>query len=523
MARAVYRRIRAPEENGAALVEPSVERALHLVQTNRQLLADQERAWPGGGLTAAAKTARREVLEIALSYTRQYRDTALSRIVTEESPFILAGHQPELFHPGVWFKNYLLSSLAEKACAVALNLIIDTDAVHGTGIRVPTMAADQVHAELVPFDAPGAACAWEERQVIDHELLLTFPGRVRDALRSVGCPSPDGALVNPLWNYVPAGKQLPLLGTVLARARHRLEADIGLKTLEVPMSGVCQTASFRRFAVHLLQELHSLRQVYNAALAEYRHANRIRSHTHPAPALAEQDGWLEAPFFLWTNDDPGRRALYVRRKGRSLELTDRQRVTIGIELPIENAIEQLAASEAQGIKLRPRALMTTMYARLLLSDLFIHGIGGAKYDELTDLIIRRFFAIEPPAYLTATATFRLSLDETDVSQQDVRASADWLRAFRYRPETLGAHPIVAQDSNLASKLSALASQKRDFLARHNLRRCAPAVYQRLDGLNAAMRDVLRPLEAQFAVEHEALLRRLGRSRVLRSREFSTLR
>ena len=67
------------------------------------------------------------------------------------------------------------------------------------------------------------------------------------------------------------------------------------------------------------------------------------------------------------------------------------------------------ALEARGIEIRPRALITTMYARLFLSDLFIHGIGGAKYDELTDAIIRRFFGIEPPAYMTVTGTVRLPI------------------------------------------------------------------------------------------------------------------
>ena len=38
-----------------------------------------------------------------------------------------------------------------------------------------------------------------------------------------------------------------------------------------------------------------------------------------------------------------------------------------------------------GVKIRPRAILTTLYSRLFLSDLFIHGIGGAKYDAWTKL------------------------------------------------------------------------------------------------------------------------------------------
>ena len=59
--------------------------------------------------------------------------------------------------------------------------------------------------------------------------------------------------------------------------------------------------------------------------------------------------------------------------------------------------------------LRPRALTLTLFARLCLGDFFIHGIGGGKYDEVTDAIIRDYFGIEPPAYQVLSATLHLPL------------------------------------------------------------------------------------------------------------------
>ena len=61
------------------------------------------------------------------------------------------------------------------------------------------------------------------------------------------------------------------------------------------------------------------------------------------------------------------------------------------------------------MKVRSRALTNTLFARLFLSDLFIHGIGGGKYDELTDDLIRRFYGIEPPEFLILSATRLLPL------------------------------------------------------------------------------------------------------------------
>jgi hypothetical protein len=180
----------------------------------------------------------------------------------------------------------------------------------------------------------------------------------------------------------------------------------------------------------------------------------------------------------------------------------------------------MSAAEIQGIKIRPRALITTMYARLVLSDLFIHGIGGAKYDELTDLIIRRFFDIEPPAYVTATATFRLPIERPPVSVDDVRTSARQLRELRYRPESFLSEPLVKQDAAVTTKLAELASEKRDFLDKHDLRRCAPSIFHHLDAINRSMYELLSPIEQELRARHAELVVLARQSQLLSSREFS---
>ena len=44
------------------------------------------------------------------------------------------------------------------------------------------------------------------------------------------------------------------------------------------------------------------------------------------------------------------------------------------------------------------------YFRLLLVDQFTHGIGGGRYDQVTDRVMAGFFEIEPPRFSVATAT-----------------------------------------------------------------------------------------------------------------------
>jgi hypothetical protein len=201
------------------------------------------------------------------------------------------------------------------------------------------------------------------------------------------------------------------LGAAKAQARHQLEAAWGLRTLEIPQSTVCDLPSFRFFLVFLLESLPEFLAVYNGVLAEYRRERRIRSTAHPAPDLAVEGEWREAPFWIWTAEDPRRRRLFARQTGKEIDITDRGKIEV--RLPGGNpeaAVERLAELRRGGVKIRSRALTTTLWARLFLGDLFIHGIGGGNYDRMTDRIIERFFKVPPPEFLVLSATLHLPIN-----------------------------------------------------------------------------------------------------------------
>jgi hypothetical protein len=524
------RRLRAPQDDGAALIDPPLDQFAALVRSNRQLAANWQSAILDQPLLGFLQSARTEFLQAAVTYTGQERDTSWLPRAMEHAPLVIAGHQPELFHPGVWFKNFLLSSAAPRLRGIGINLIVDTDLVRSTSIRVPVRTGTDAVIEEVAFDSSGDVVPFEERTIRDPWLFESFCQRVLAAYES--CCAGGDELQQPilaeLWkravDTTRRGKEAASLVLVLAQTRHWLEWRLGLQTLEIPLSRVAQTNHFRHFAIHLVTNLPAFQRIYNACLAEYRQANHIRSSTHPVPPLQESHDWVETPFFVWTSKDPQRRPLFLRRQAKSIVLSDRHGLELSLDVAADRisdtAIEQLAAAEARGIKLRPRALITTMYARLILSDLFIHGIGGAKYDELTDLIIRRFFGIEPPAYVTATATFRLPIDRPNVSLEDVRASVQRIRDLRYRPESFLRDPLVRDDPHLAPKLTALAAEKRAFLDQHDLRRCSQQIFDQLDSLNRAMHDLLKPIEEQMRAQHSDLIAQAKQAQVLASREFS---
>jgi hypothetical protein len=174
--------------------------------------------------------------------------------------------------------------------------------------------------------------------------------------------------------------------------------------------------------------------------------------------------------------------------------------------------------ESRGIKIRPRALITTMYARLFLSDLFIHGIGGAKYDELTDAIIRRFFGIEPPAFMTVTGTVRLPIPRPATTEADVRNVKQLIREIRFHPERFvnDASPAVRESA------AQFAAQKQELLRQHqfHFRQASREEFRALDDLNQKLSSLLTDVEVRLRDELHDRERELHAAKILGNREFS---
>jgi hypothetical protein len=244
------------------------------------------------------------------------------------------------------------------------------------------------------------------------------------------------------------------LGAALAQSRHQLEGRWGVETLEVPQSRICRSEPFCWFLAHLLARLPRLWEVHNEAVGAYRRAHRIRSAAHPVPDLHADDRWLEAPFWVWHAADPRRRPLFARQRADEIVLSDGDGWELPLPLAAEGdagrAVERLLDAAREGVRIRSRALITTLWARLVLGDLFIHGIGGAKYDQLTDVLIERFFGLSPPRFLVLSATLHLPIPRDRVPAHEDREIRQKLRKLTYHPEEFidgapsGASPEAAR-------------------------------------------------------------------------------
>ena len=428
-----YRRFRAPQNDGEILCVPKRDQLIPLVESNRQRLQQQTLEILGHPLQELSDQARAELREAASRYTRKYCDVKVDQ--SSDGPLILTGHQPGFVHAGVWLKNFAAARLSNESQGIVINLVIDNDLCRQSAIPIPTGSKQDPRTTLVAYDSDQPAIPYEERQILDRSMWESFGERATEAI----APFVEDPMIAHWWPQVKTQNLSPKnLGLAIAQARHQRELQWGVSNLELPWSCVCQTDVYRVFSLALIVEAKRFLDAYNASLAHYRLEHRLRNQAQPLPNLERRDEWIETPFWVWKEEDPTRRPLFVKQTSGNLQLSNLSDwegiLSESNEVNVASAIAKLADWESAGIKLRSRALTTTLFSRLFLADLFIHGIGGAKYDQVTDEICKIFWGIKLPEYLTISGTLRLPIEAPRTTQDDIRHWERRLRDLTFHPE-----------------------------------------------------------------------------------------
>ena len=503
-----------PREHGSILCVPVWKETSELVGLNQAAFAVMQLDVQGMSLTRLRDWTRTTLIDEAAQYTSSLLGSDVSLGQTEA--LIVTGHQPELFHAGVWAKNFAAAGLTRLHRGVSLNLIVDNDTLESTRLRVPVGPQSAPQIERIPFDADRQAQPWEDATIVDRVSFLEFGSRVSTLLRENWSYEP---LLARCWPAAVRQSEVSnRLCDVLTAARVASEREHGLRNLELPMSRVCETGPFRWFAAHLLAHLPRVHPRYNAAVNQYRLAHRLRNHTHPVPDLETRDGWLEAPFWLWRAGDLHRDRPFVRRVGSELELRDGREVLARWSQTetgsAETTVAMLAELSQRGIRFRTRALTTTLFARLCLADLFLHGIGGAKYDDITDRLFEQLFGVTAPRFATVSATFHLPLGSSSLtSSLDERRLGQQLRDLRYNPDR---HISAA----LGSTEAVLVEEKRELLVSLTSRRPMALETRRIKQINAALATSTISIEQQWQSERDATRRHRAADSIRQDREFA---
>jgi hypothetical protein len=510
-----HRRLRAPHGDREVLAIPPLDSV-------GNLLARIDRAArchydvQGRSLCDLSSLARQELVTAARQYTASYRD-----FVECDTPdnIFLAGHQPQLFHPGVWFKNFALAQLARKHRATAVNLVIDSDTLKDASLRVPGGSAAEPVQRIIPFDDSTGEVLFTRRSIRNRRVFENFGRVASEWLR----PLVDDPLLNQFWPKVVArSRDTDNLGECLAQARHQLEGEWGSDTVELPQSRVCRFEAYFWFVAHLLAQLPRFVEVYNDSVVAYRRLHGIRSANHPVPELVADGEWLEAPFWFISRDRSDRRHLFVRQRGRELILSDREGIEAMIPLDEERdaagAAGALADLAERGCYIQTRALTTTLFARLFLGDIFVHGIGGGKYDQLTDELIRRFFALEPPPFMVLSATLYLPVKGGDAGVEDVSNVQQELRGLQYHPERY--LDLARLSASGGAQVSELVAAKRQWLETPQTRDNAKERCRAIRAVNESLQKWLDHERARLLARRDEGVRRSRAESILRWREYA---
>ena len=467
-----YDSLRTPREDGAVLVEPPPEKLPALAMANRDAAA----RWSGGVGQHDWSRLRREVRR--------------GLGIPDDGPVIMTGHQPEFIHPGVWAKHVMTQRIARAVGGAAVNLVVDNDAVKMPAIRIPFARGDRVQLAQVELLEQGVGRPYEflpalsrDRWRAARERTAALMGRAFDDSLMAAFFDAASQARGDFVEQVVAGRKAAerLLGVELHEAR--VSAVWGGP---MPADWIVRA---REFAA-----------AYNAALASYRRSVGIRDPRRPVPDLEVDDARVELPLWAYR---PGRARcrVYAERRGATIRIyaQGEQIAEVASDVPGSAGALTGPPGGPSGWVIRPRALTLTLWARLLACDLFVHGIGGAIYDRITDEIIRRFYGIEPPRIVCVSATLRVPLP--GVCEADVAGARAWMRAVRYQPQLwAGAfedvRPLLRERWEAIERSDRLRREQPD--AHADRRRTWARIRELNDLMLAGHRHVLREARERLA-------------------------
>ncbi len=485
--------LETPRGDGETLIQPPARRLLELLDHNRSL----------------ATSYRVRVIDVELSEVRQ--QTRLELTGSADQVVIVAGHQPEFFHPGVWAKHVVADYLAERLGGRAVNLVVDSDLPKKISLTVPLCSHGHLTTRELLLRRVDRRLTFEQLPELTRHDAERFEAAVAGAM---GARFQASFMPVFLAGLAQGCEGEDLVGQMIS-GRRAIDAAFGIDLVERRVSRV--------WGGPLLADmiLHSRRFMacYNDALAEYRQSMKIRGSTRPIPDLARDGDVVELPLWIHGRDEP-RRRLFVQQRGDVIRLlADREPAGEADATALRRwDTAQQSLKNATERRIRPRALALTLWARLALADVFIHGIGGAKYDRITDRLMELYYGVGPPAMMAVSATARLDLPRHNVTMDDLRRFRARQRDFRFNPDRYLPRPDSAR--NLLLQREQMI-ERSEFLRAHDPEnhRARETTFQAIRDANAAICAREPHIEHELADRVSTAEAQLAHNRKADSREY----
>ena len=416
---------------------------------------------------------------------------------------------------------------------MGLNIILDNDICKDLNFSLPALApTGNLKLEGVNFLSPTltANLPFEEYPCPSLELITKFNRDITCRLKPLELESKD--MLNNFKNFARCledssrrcsqNDKRANLGEFLGLARRLYEQEIEPPYLEIPFSQICSSDEFLSFFLEIIKNIESFSKIYNNKLDEYRKLFKIRNRAHPSPNLIIKENLIEAPFWIWREGGQRRKIFILREEEGNYLYNDSYGKIFLIEKDgLKSLFSLKAFLKEKKLKIRPKALLLTLYNRLFISDLFIHGLGGAKYDLVTDEIIREFFKVEPPRFLVVSCTLYLNFKPSPGrSDSKISALKKKIRDLEFNPERyVDELSLIKKEEiqirELAEKKTELIKKIKKTLSPIEKRK----ISKEIKDINNLVREKTKPLKCELSKKLVEEEEKMKQSKVYTFREF----
>lgn len=507
----MYRRPDLPKGHGEVLTQPPYEEWTAVSGEAAARIAEWDAVVGGLPVAELRRLARREAVATARAFSKRL-GVRVADVDDEPALLAMSGHQPELYHTGIWVKAFLLQRFADETGAAAIDLVVDSDSFDAASVTAPCWEPEVARCrQYLAVGSPDTcyACVSPPNAVE----IAQFCEAGSHMLSTLPAPAIARHFREFCEHLKSAAADAGDLGELLTIARRRYEAVAGTDYLELPVTRQAATESFLRFVAHVLLDAARFRECYNEALHAFREATGTRSPAQPFPDLAvTEEGMLELPF--WFVGGGHRRQMWLR-PGERPEIVANG---FTLELPALLADAVDALREMDGT-IAPKAATLTMFERLFVADLFIHGVGGGRYDAVTDEVIRRYFGIEPPRFTLASMTMYLPLGAHVITDEEIDRAEQRLKRLEHNPDQLlgevdfdspaereQAHRLAEEKARLVRAIAEEGADKK-------------TLGRRIREVNAELAAAMAPLQEQMRHQLDGLRAQRKASDILTDRTY----
>jgi len=519
-------------QNKQIFLFPPWDKIPSLLEENKKIFSQYSFKIIDQPFKVVREKSRKNILGEAYKFNSKFDPHIEEKISSTPQFIIQTGHQPVFFHPGIWIKNIFLNELLKSPFldrCMGLNVILDNDLCKELSLPLPALSESRgLRLEKINFLSTAPDLPFEECSLPSLKLINEFTENIINRIKTLKnknilnnfinfsrCLGNSFCLCN--QNYCDSN-----LGEFLSLARRLFENEINPAYLELPFSQICNSDEFLSFFLEIVKNIESFSRIYNNKLDEYRKLFNVRNRANPSPNLIIKENFIEVPFWIWRGEDNRRKIYILKEKNKIYLYSDFYGRIFLLDKDDSKSLFSLKNSlKEKGLKIRPKALLLTLYNRLFVSDLFIHGLGGAKYDLVTDEIIKEFFKVEPPHFLVISCTLYLDFKSSSVSS-DFKISdlKKKIRDMKFNPERYIKELNLSEKE--ATQIRQLAKRKAELIKKIKgtlLPIEKQKISEEIKSINKSIGEKFEPLKYELNRKIEEEEERIKQSKIYNFREF----